>query len=183
LFAQAGYHPTSNAVIAEGAGLTRGAMLYHFPTREALLDAVIPFIRLERARLFEVAARDMPQGADRTDHAIDTYWRLLHETPFVAFAELEAAARTDAVLRERLQADQAAFDRAEVGEHMFDLVQAGAGPRFQASRDLARFVLEGLSRAYLADDAEGRTERLIAVVKRAARMLNRKGSSSDLWTA
>jgi len=183
LFAQSGYHPTTNAVIAEAAGLTRGAMLYHFPTREALLDAVIPFIRLERARLFEVAAHDMPQGADRTDHAIDTYWRLLHETTFVAFAELESAARTDATLRERLQADQAAFDRAEVGEHMFDLVQAGAGQRFQASRDLARFVLEGLSRAYLADDADGRTERLLAVVKRAARMLNRKGSSSDLWKA
>jgi hypothetical protein len=66
---------------------------------------------------------------------------------------------------------------------MFDLVQAGAGPRFQASRDLARFVLEGLSRAYLADDADGRIERLLAVVKRAARMLNRKGSSTDLWKA
>ena len=43
-------------------------------------------------------------------------------------------------------------------------------------------MLEGLSRAYLADAADGRTERLRGVVKRAARMLNRKGSSSDLWS-
>lgn len=181
LFAEAGYHPTTNAVIAEAAGLTRGAMLYHFPTRDALMEAAIPYIQGERARLFDAAAADMAPGGDRTEHAIDSYWRLLHETPFIAFAELEAAARTDPGLRERLRPAQEAFDRAQVGSNMFGLVQAGEGPRFQASRDLARFVLEGLARAHLADDSEGRTERLLGVVKRAAHILNRKSSSADLW--
>ena len=181
LFAEVGYHPASNAVIAEASGLTRGAMLYHFATREALLDSVIPHIQAARARLFEAAASEMAQGADRTDHAIDSYWRLLHEPPFVAFAELEAAARTDAPLRDRLRGAQAAFDRNQVGEHMAGLVQAGDAPRFQASRDLARFVLEGLARAHLAYEAEPRTGRLLTVVKRAARMLNRKGALADLW--
>ncbi len=181
LFAEIGYHPASNAVIAEASGLTRGAMLYHFASREALLESVIPHIQSARAHLFEEAAGHMPGGADRTDHAIDSYWRLLHELPFVAFAELEHAARTDAPLRERLQAAQAAFDRNQVGEHMAELVQAGEAPRFQASRDLARFVLEGLSRAHLAYEGDLRTERLLAVVKRAARMLNRKGALSDIW--
>ena len=91
LFAEIGYHPASNAVIAEASGLTRGAMLYHFASREALLEAVIPHIQAARAQLFEAAASQMPAGADRTDHAIDTYWRLLHEPPFIAFAELEQA--------------------------------------------------------------------------------------------
>ena len=181
LFAEIGYHPASNAVIAEASGLTRGAMLYHFATREALLDSVIPHIQAARAQLFEAAASEMPAGADRTDHAIDSYWRLLHQPPFVAFAELEAAARTDAPLRERLRGAQAAFDRNQVGEHMAGLVQAGEAPRFQASRDLARFVLEGLAQAHLAYEAEARTERLLSVVKRAARMLNRKGALADLW--
>ncbi|MGC1300888.1 MAG: helix-turn-helix domain-containing protein [Caulobacteraceae bacterium] len=182
LFAEIGYHPASNAVIAEAAGLTRGAMLYHFASREALLDALIPHIQAARARLFEGAADEATQGADRTDHAIDSYWRLLHETPFVAFAEMEMAARTDATLRERLLAAQAAFDRLQLGDQTSGLMQAGEGPRLQASRDLARFVLEGLSRAYLAYDSEARTERLLGVVKRAAHMLNRKGSIADLWS-
>ena len=135
LFAEIGYHPAGNAVIAEASGLTRGAMLYHFASREALLDAVIPHIQAARARLFESAAAAMPPGADRTDYAIDSYWRLLHEAPFVAFAELEAAARTDAPLRERLRGAQAAFDRNQMGEHMAVLVQAGETPR--ASRPAA----------------------------------------------
>ena len=181
LFYEIGYHRAGNPAIAEAAGLTRGAMLYHFPTREALLDAAIPHIQAERARLFEQAVRSMPHGADRTDYAVDAYWRLLHEIPFVAFTELEAAARTEDSLRDRLREAQEAFDRGKVGEHLFDLVQAAEGPRFQASRDLARFVLEGLHRAHLAYEGEERTERLIGVVKRAARMLNRKGSSADLW--
>jgi AcrR family transcriptional regulator len=181
LFAEIGYHPATNAVIAEASGLTRGAMLYHFNSREALLDAVIPHIQAARARLFEAAAAQTPAGVDRTEHAIDSYWRILHELPFVAFGELEAAARTDATLRQRLRSAQDAFDRNQVSEHMAELVQAGEAPRFQASRDLARFVLEGLARAHLAHDAEARTERLLAVVKRAARMLNRKGALGDLW--
>ncbi len=181
LFAEIGYHPAGNAVIAEASSLTRGAMLYHFSSREALLDAVIPHIQAARARLFEDAAGQTPPGVDRTEYAIDSYWRLLHEAPFVAFAELEAAARTDAPLRERLRGAQVAFDRNQISEHMAGLVQAGEAPRFQASRDLARFVLEGLSRAHLAHEPDARTERLLAVVKRAARMLNRKGSVADLW--
>ncbi len=181
LFAEIGYHPASNAAIAEASGLTRGAMLYHFASREALLDSVIPHIQAARARLFEDAANQMPAGTDRTEHAIDSYWRLLHQPAFVAFAELETAARTDIPLRDRLRSAQADFDRAQVGETMADLVRAGDSPRLQASRDLARFVLEGLARAHLAYEADPRTDRLLAVVKRAARMLNRKGSVADIW--
>jgi AcrR family transcriptional regulator len=181
LFIEIGYHAATNARIAEAAALTRGAMLYHFPDRESLVDAVVPHIQSARAGLLQAAVKDAPHGADRTDHAIDAYWRLLSTPAFVAFAELESAARTDPALRERLIPAQAAFDRAEIGDHLFDLVQGGDGPRFQASRDLARFMLEGLSRSHLAYDSQGRTDRLLAVVKRAARMLNRKGSSQDLW--
>lgn len=181
LFAEVGYAQANNGVIAEAASLTRGAMLYHFPSREALVEAVVEHIQGARARLFQESVRSAPHGADRTDHAIDAYWRLLHATPFVAFSELEAAARTDPMLRERLAAAQDAFDHARVGEDLFDLVQAGEAPRFQASRDLARFMLEGLARARLTYDSEARTQRLLAVVKRAARMLNRKGGEGDLW--
>jgi AcrR family transcriptional regulator len=181
LLAEVGYAETTNARIATETDLTRGALLYHFPTREALLDAVIAHVQAARARLLQEAVDAAPHGADRTDHAIDAYWRLLHEQPFLAFAELEAAARAEPQLKSRLRTAQEAFDRAEIGDHLFDLVQGGEGPRFQASRDLARFMLEGLARARLTYDASGRTERLLAVVKRAARMLNRKGSVADLW--
>jgi AcrR family transcriptional regulator len=182
LFAEVGYHAATNAVIADAARLTRGAMLYHFATREELVEAAVAHIELERAKLFERAASTPPApGVDSTEHAIDSYWALLQETPFVAFAELEAAARTDAMLRERLAAAQSAFDHAQVGDRFGALVLAGADPRFQTSRDLGRFLLEGLARGSMTYDQDARRERLLAVVKRAVRMLNRKGDVQDLW--
>jgi AcrR family transcriptional regulator len=182
LFAEIGYHAAGNAVIAEAAKLTRGAMLYHFGTREELVEAAIQHIEIARARLFEeAAAASAAPGQDASEAAIDAYWALLHEIPFVAFAELEAAARTEPMLRARLAAAQAAFDRAQVGDRFGALVQAGADPRFQTSRDLGRFLLEGLARGAMTYDEPARRRRLLAVVKRAVRLLNRKGDIQELW--
>jgi hypothetical protein len=149
------------------------------------VTAAIQHIELARARLFEEAARASvaPGQGDASEQAIDAYWALLHETPFVAFAELEAAARTDPTLRAPLAAAQAAFDRAQVGDRFGALAQAGADPRFQTSRDLGRFLLEGVARGAMTYDQPARRERLLAVVKRAVRMLNRKGDIHDLWSA
>ena len=181
LFAELGYHAATNALIADAAELTRGAMLYHFATREDLVEAAIAHIEEARARLFEQAAKAGSSAIDATEQAIDAYWALLQETPFLAFAELEAAARTDPMLRQRLAAAQAAFDHAQVGG-FGALAQAGADPRFQTSRDLGRFLLEGMARGAFTYDERARRERLLAVVKRAVRMLNRKGDVQDLWT-
>jgi len=184
LFAEIGYHAATNAVIAEASDLTRGAMLYHFATREELVTAAIQHIELARARLFEEAARASAAlgHGDASGEAIDAYWALLHQQPFVAFAELEAAARTEPMLRAPLAAAQAAFDRAQVGGGFGALAQAGADPRFQTSRDLGRFLLEGLAHGAMTYDQDARRERLLTVVKRAVRMLNRKGDVQGLWS-
>src|SRR3954453_9501865 len=71
LFVEIGYAAATNARIAEAAGLTRGAMLYHFPDRDALIEAAVPFIHAARTRLLQAAADAAPAGADRIDYAID----------------------------------------------------------------------------------------------------------------
>lgn len=179
LFAERGYHASSNADVAEASGLTRGAMLYHFPTREDLVEAAIDHIQLRRTEAFEAAARDQAEG-DATDQAIDAYWELLRQAPFKAFAELEAVARTDPDLARRIAPAQAAFDHAQIGA-LQGLLLAGSGARFQTGRDLARFMLEGLARSTLTYDQDDRTERLLAVIKRITRVMNRKGSVQEIW--
>ena len=179
LFAERGYHASSNADVAEAAGLTRGAMLYHFPTREDLVEAAIDHIQQRRTEAFEAAAREQAEG-DATDQAIDAYWELLHQAPFKAFAELEAVARTDPDLARRIAPAQAAFDHAQIGS-LSGLLLAGPGARFQTGRDLARFMLEGLARSTLTYDQDDRTERLLAVIKRITRVMNRKGSVQEIW--
>jgi len=181
LFAERGYHACTNADVAEAASLTRGAMLYHFPTREDLVDAAIDHIQESRTEAFASAVRSLPHGGEVSDQAIDAYWELLHEPSFRAFAELEAVARTDPELAKRIAPAQAAFDSAQIGEDLLGLLQAGSGARFQTSRDLARFMLEGLARASLTYKEAERVERLLGVIKRVTRGLNRKGVAQELW--
>jgi AcrR family transcriptional regulator len=180
LVREIGYANANNAVIAEAAGLTRGAMLYHFPTRESLIDGLVEHLAAKADALFADAARNRAPGADVAEHAIDAYWRLLHTPPLSAMRELRAAARTDAAVRERLAPFIAAFDRAEP-ESVMALFQPGSTPRGQAGRDLARFLLEGLANADLTYNSEVRAQRLISMLKRIVRVLNRKGEVSDIW--
>ena len=180
LVREIGYANANNAVIAEAAGLTRGAMLYHFPTRESLIDGLVEHLAAQADALFAEAARNRAPGADVAEHAIDAYWRLLHTPPLAAMRELRSAARTDAAVRERLAPFIAAFDRAEP-ESVMALFQPGSTPRGQAGRDLARFLLEGLANADLTYNGEVRAQRLIGMLKRIVRVLNRKGEVSDIW--
>ena len=181
LFAEIGYHAASNARIADAAKLTRGAMLYHFAGRAELTAAAVEHIQAQRMAGLAAAGRNQPPGADPADHAIEVYHRLLAEPAFVAFAELEAVARTDPAIRAMIAPAQAEFDHARIGGYSPDQLPAGAGARLQTGQDLARFLLEGLSRATLTFDDADRAQRLLAVVKRATRMLNHKGAAADLW--
>ena len=180
LVREIGYANANNAVIAEAAGLTRGAMLYHFPTRESLIEGLVEHLAAQADALFADAARNRAPGADVAEHAIDAYWRLLHTPPLTAMRELRSAARTDAAVRERLAPFIAAFDRAEP-ESVMALFQPGSTPRGQAGHDLARFLLEGLANADLTYNGEVRAQRLIGMLKRIVRVLNRKGEVSDIW--
>jgi AcrR family transcriptional regulator len=182
LFAELGYDRAGNAAIAEACGLTRGAMLYHFPTREDLVEAAAWHIHAAREAAFEAEARKLKHGQDALDGAIDAYWRLLSSTPFAAFLALERAARQDAEVAKAIRPAQEAFDKAAMGRATPGFILAGNDARFQASRDLARFALDGMHRAALTYEQDERVEAVLTVIKRAVHMLNRKGDITDLWT-
>ncbi|MFM1959481.1 MAG: hypothetical protein RL588_998 [Pseudomonadota bacterium] len=180
LLSETGLASATPAAIAARAGVARTAYLYHFPDRGALLAALVPHLRDGMAQLFDAAGRP-PPGVDASDHAIDTYWALLFEPPFLAFAELKSAARADSEVAAAIAGLVADFDTGRLGGRFGAVAQAGEDPRFQTSRDLGRFLLEGLALGGLSYDADKRRRRLIAVVKRAVHSLNRKGSAQDLW--
>ena len=182
LFAEVGYDRAGNAAIAEACGLTRGAMLYHFPTREALVEAAAWHIHAAREAAFEAEARKLKAGQDALDGAIDAYWRLLDSVPFSAFLALERAGRQDEEVARAIAPAQEAFDRGAMGRATPGFIMAGADARFQVSRDLARFALEGMHRTGLTYEHEARVDNVLSVIKRAVHMLNRKGDVCDLWS-
>src|SRR5579864_1907613 len=60
LVVEIGFVAATNARIAEAAGLTRGAMLYHFPTREALVEALVDHLQTARIAMLASASDRAP---------------------------------------------------------------------------------------------------------------------------
>jgi len=93
-----GYSGATVSRIAERAGVTRGAQVHHFPTKEAL---VVAAIRHLAEQLAEQVASEVPRIARSSDPvgaALDVLWRLHRGPIFAATVELWVAARTDSEL-------------------------------------------------------------------------------------
>lgn len=95
-----GYAQTTTQLIAEIAGISRGAMLHHYATKQDLIAAVLDYAVYKRAERFLAAIAaltDEQRGQQMV--GIELYWQSLQTPEFAAYLELQVAARTDAQLR------------------------------------------------------------------------------------
>lgn len=112
-----GYGGATTQLIIEAAGVSRGAMLHHYATRQDLIAAVIDYTFYRRMEIFQerlaaVKDRDAASGSAWLEVLLGA--RLTRE--FAAFVELAIAARTDADLAEHFLPRARRFDEAELGE-------------------------------------------------------------------
>jgi AcrR family transcriptional regulator len=168
--AQFGYSGTTTTTVASRAGLTRAAMLYHFPSRMALVEATIHYVTRRRIEMYMEAVSAMPHGPRFVARMIDESWRQLRSKEFLAFCELSTAARTDTDLAAMFGPALAAYDKARrnsARELFPESVSKLAG--FDLRRDITRFLLEGLAQQDgLSYDAPRRKSAMIAFVKALA---------------
>src|SRR5262245_56941941 len=88
-----GYAGTTTTEVAERAGVSRGAQLHHFPTKEELVLAAVEHLFHKRnAELLAAFAR-LPAGTDRPAAAIDLLWKIIGADTFYAWLELAVAGR------------------------------------------------------------------------------------------
>jgi AcrR family transcriptional regulator len=96
-----GWAATSTTEVVRRAGVSRGAQVHHFPTKEDLVLAALEHLLERRIEEFETTFANFPPE-QRTPAAA---MRLLHEncfsTSFEAWLELVVAARTDPALHAR----------------------------------------------------------------------------------
>jgi AcrR family transcriptional regulator len=97
-----GYFRLTTGRVADRAGVSRGAQLHQYPTRQQLVVAAIEHITELRAAEMSAAMQQLPAGADRIATALDLLWAQFSGRSFQAGVELLAAARTDTVLRDAL---------------------------------------------------------------------------------
>lgn len=139
-----GYAGFTTVAVQQAAGLSRGALLHHFPTRDALVTAVIGRL----LELHEAAAREALRHADgdRVTGAIEAMYAVMRRPAFAAQLELWTAARTDPDLRRLVAQEErrAGHDLARVVDDLFGPELAGH-PNFRSIARLTVQVLRGLA--------------------------------------
>lgn len=100
-----GYGATTVGEVQQRAGVARGTLLHHFPTRGALMAGVVEDVIEHRLRVLTAPAApnlDASAVASSWDEVVDLVWDELQQPPFAAALELWVAARTDPDLRRAL---------------------------------------------------------------------------------
>lgn len=169
---EVGYASTTVAQVQDRAGLARGTLLHHFPTKADLIVGAVGHLAARRTEQFVREAEQIPASRDRLHALVDLAWSGFSSPTFFAALELWVAARTDPELhRALLPVEARAFG------DLHDGLMAVIGPRYAADPrastlvELTIDVLTGLSMsAMLTGDLGGR-QRLLDRWKRALSVL------------
>lgn len=167
--AELGYPASTVAVVAERAGVSRGAAQHHFPTREALFTAALEQVTRERAEQMARELTELPGGRPDTARIIELVFSLFTGQMFRAALALWVAAAAEPALRAQIIPLEARMGR-DIHRVLVELLGAdesvpGIRETVQATLDLAR----GLGLANLLTDDKARRA---GIGRQWARMLD-----------
>ncbi|MFF7789779.1 TetR family transcriptional regulator [Streptomyces sp. NPDC007991] len=157
--AEHGWAGSTVSVVAERAGVSRGAAQHHFPTREDLFTAAVEYVAEERSTALRAL---FPEGTAGDRHAVVAALVDLYTGPlFRAALHLWVAASNEDQLRARVTELESRVGR-ETHRIAVDLLSAdesvpGVRETVQGLLDMAR----GLGLANLLTDDTARRDRVV----------------------
>jgi AcrR family transcriptional regulator len=164
-FVQQGYTNITTSRVADAAGVSRGAMLHHFPSKTELVQAAIEYLHDKLLEDYTRRVNSIPaslKGKKRRRAGIDAYWDHLTGDLFTVYHELCVASRTDAELKSILENSQQLFEQhvRESNANLFEEWK-DRGDRFLLAMDVTKFLMEGIAAGQLMTNREERVKRLL----------------------
>ncbi|MFQ6141641.1 TetR/AcrR family transcriptional regulator [Streptomyces seoulensis] len=161
--AEHGWAGSTVSVVAERAGVSRGAAQHHFPTREDLFTAAVEYVAEERSTALRALFPQGGQGPAGDRRAVVTALVDLYTGPlFRAALHLWVAACNEDQLRPRVTELEARVGRENhrIAVELLGADESRPGVResVQGFLDMAR----GLGLANLLTDDTARRERVVA---------------------
>ena len=140
-----GYANTTTSRVAERAGVSRGAHLHHFQTRNALVAAAMEHLAERRGEQLLEAAEKLTDGPGRLAASLDLLWSTYASPLYQAALDLWTHARTDPELRERLTSVERDLDRQtlRLSRTLFGELAEASG--FDGQLEMAAATMRGLA--------------------------------------
>jgi AcrR family transcriptional regulator len=163
-----GFGGTSTTLISERAGVSRGAQLHHFPTKNDLVVAAVEHLTEVRGEELARAAARVPT-AHRTRDVLRMLGDHFASPVFIAALELWVAARTDPALREAVEPLERKVGR---DVHRMTVQLLGADESKPGVRELVQATLDLVRGLGLAATITDDTRRRNRVLDQWARTLD-----------
>ena len=161
LLVERGFTGTSTTLVSERAGVSRGAQLHHFPTKNDLVVAAVEHLTELRGEELTQAVARLPRGKRRTRAVVDMLGDHFASPVFTAALELWVAARTDEAL---LAAVSPLEQRVGRETHRLTVTALGADESRPGVRELVQATLDlvrGLGLAATITDDSARRRRIL----------------------
>jgi AcrR family transcriptional regulator len=169
---EVGFARTTTLEVQKRAGVSRGALLHHFPSKAVLLTAAIDHLAEMRGRELKARATSLPGGGERVDAVLDLLWECFGGALFQVAVELRAAARTDAELRAVLTAAERALrDRIVQQARALFGPALGEQPGFDRAIDLTLQLMIGLAMTAMLHGNDGTDDLPVAGQSRVVDLL------------
>lgn len=176
-FIRYGYGATTTGLICQHANMSRGAMMHHFKSRDAVISSALQYLHEKRLteyrELIEPIAESVQhkKQATREDmkKTVDMCWRFVQLPSFTAFHELSIAARTDRKLLRTMIPMQREFEHrlATTIDSFFPYFKEMEETRNIIS-DVVFFSLQGMATSYMYKHKKQRIRRLLDALSRFA---------------
>jgi AcrR family transcriptional regulator len=169
LLVERGFGGTSTTLVSQRAGVSRGAQLHHFPTKNDLVVAAVEHLTDVRGLELAAAAARLPTGEHRTRAVLGMLAEHFTSPVFTAALELWVAARTDAAL---LAAVGPLELRVGRDAHRLSVELLGADESVPGHRELVQATLDLVRGLGLADTIGDDTARRDRILDQWARTLD-----------
>lgn len=110
-----GYAATSTTIVADMAGVSRGAMLHQFASKADLMTFVVQSIYEEELPLYAEMLRQIDDRRERLLSMPEIIWKVLSRPRGIAVLEIMQGARSDLELAAKLRPIQIAIERDSFG--------------------------------------------------------------------
>lgn len=112
---EVGYANTTTRLVADRAGVSRGAQTHHYPTKVDLVVAAVGQLFDRQARNFREAFRALPPDRRTLDEAVALLWEIVSGPTYAAVLEVTVAGRTDPELRVVVHGTSTVLENTVVG--------------------------------------------------------------------